>query len=992
MDSWRRFPFFDRDLVRQPNLNEPHQYIANIEVRCVASGRGLLVFGDTEGYISFLDRNYQLVGLTVRAFDGPVCHLQQSRHNSLLFAIGREKEFENALKVYNLEVQNKDYTPTCVRVQRLKFAETGVTITCTALSDNASMFAVGLDNGHVFVITGDFLRGRVNKIVHVRHGGRAVTGLEFAVASRPTLFAVTESSIVSYELVGSDFVEHLLEDLDGAGAGCSALKGDGQSLIVGRSEGIFEYRPDVMGSSQFMKMRKTLVRCFRSYVAVSCELENTTVLYVYDPTNSLVAYRAPFDAPISFILSEWGSLFVMTKDKKMYALQEKDAQSKLEMIFRKNLYDVAIRLAKSQQYDPTLMVDIFRKYGDYLYSKGDFDQAMQKYIKTIGRLEPSYVIRQFLDAQRIHNLTDYLEELHRSGGATPDHTTLLLNCYTKLKNVTKLNEFIMSSSGQLGRSGKTINIEVVNAIKVLRQASYQRHALLLAERNEQHDWYLKILIDDMHRYSKALAYIRKLEFHDAEPALAAYTRVLMRHLPARTTHLLKRLCTEWERRIKPALKSESRAKPAAAPAADRRVRFSESPGSGSVDDVRDALFARSAPTPTETQTAQEEILRSSPDDFLHVFVGRPAYLIEFLEYIISNTNASSAIYNTLLEVYLSESTDSDAALDELGQADDDVPATSRADVPDSLDMDEEEEPDDAPLHLAPLERRQQSALLLLKNPQAKYDLHQALILVQMHDFTEGILYLYEKKELFHEIVQTFMDKDDYDSVLRECDRHGQRDPKLWVQALSYFAKKPDGDTYIAQVIQHIEAQKIIPPLLVVQILAQNRTTTLSMVRDYLVSKLQEEETTISQEEGLIQRLVSDNKRMRNELNELQTTAKVFQSSKCSSCNSALELPAVHFLCMHSFHQRCLLDNERECPICAKENRKIFDVRRQFIAQVSNHTKFFKLLNESPDGFAVVAEYLGRSIFHREQQQQPQQLQPQPSSGASALPVPQRFTP
>ena len=50
---------------------------------------------------------------------------------------------------------------------------------------------------------------------------------------------------------------------------------------------------------------------------------------------------------------------------------------------------------------------------------------------------------QFLDAQKIHNLTKYLQALHKSQLATEEHTTLLLNCYTKLKDVSKLDEFIM---------------------------------------------------------------------------------------------------------------------------------------------------------------------------------------------------------------------------------------------------------------------------------------------------------------------------------------------------------------------------------------------------------------------------------------------------------------------------------------------------------------------------------------------------------------------
>ena len=170
-------------------------------------------------------------------------------------------------------------------------------------------------------------------------------------------------------------------------------------------------------------------------------------------------------------------------------------------MIKRNLYDTAITLAKDQQYDINSIIDIHRKFGDHLYDKGhyfffiffyfyfyfsififlflfiiiifyllfflfitflffyfhfflfnhfyililflgDFDQAMKRYVETIGFLEPSYVIRRFLDAQRTNNLTTYLQHLHEKGLATSDHTTLLLNCYTKLKEDTKLNQFI----------------------------------------------------------------------------------------------------------------------------------------------------------------------------------------------------------------------------------------------------------------------------------------------------------------------------------------------------------------------------------------------------------------------------------------------------------------------------------------------------------------------------------------------------------------------
>lgn len=57
-------------------------------------------------------------------------------------------------------------------------------------------------------------------------------------------------------------------------------------------------------------------------------------------------------------------------------------------------FSLCFRIAKSQQYDSEGLVDIFRQYGDHLYTKGDHNAAIEQYIKTIGKLEPSYVIRK----------------------------------------------------------------------------------------------------------------------------------------------------------------------------------------------------------------------------------------------------------------------------------------------------------------------------------------------------------------------------------------------------------------------------------------------------------------------------------------------------------------------------------------------------------------------------------------------------------------------
>lgn len=147
-------------------------------------------------------------------------------------------------------------------------------------------------------------------------------------------------------------------------------------------------------------------------------------------------------------------------------------------------------------------------HGDHLYEKGDFDGAVTQYGRTIGHLEPSYIIRRFLEAQRILNLTTYLEMLHEKSYANSDHTTLLLNCYTKLKDVKKLDRFISPQNTEHSDENTTslvstdaqkeneqginaLTFDVETAIRVLKQ-NYPEHALSLAKRHQEHRYELEI--------------------------------------------------------------------------------------------------------------------------------------------------------------------------------------------------------------------------------------------------------------------------------------------------------------------------------------------------------------------------------------------------------------------------------------------------------------------------------------------------------------------
>ena len=105
------------------------------------------------------------------------------------------------------------------------------------------------------------------------------------------------------------------------------------------------------------------------------------------------------------------------------------------------------QIARTNQYDTYGLKDIYKQYGDHLYAKRDYSGAIENYVRTTGHLEPSYVIRKFLDIHRINDLTTYLKALHMNKEANKDHTILLLNCYTKLKDEESLKEFVYPRSG-----------------------------------------------------------------------------------------------------------------------------------------------------------------------------------------------------------------------------------------------------------------------------------------------------------------------------------------------------------------------------------------------------------------------------------------------------------------------------------------------------------------------------------------------------------------
>ena len=75
-------------------------------------------------------------------------------------------------------------------------------------------------------------------------------------------------------------------------------------------------------------------------------------------------------------------------------LEEKPTSAKLDMLYRKALYLLALNLAHTSKLSKEAIAEIHKAYGDHLYQKGEYDAAMNQFVKTIGNVPASYVIRK----------------------------------------------------------------------------------------------------------------------------------------------------------------------------------------------------------------------------------------------------------------------------------------------------------------------------------------------------------------------------------------------------------------------------------------------------------------------------------------------------------------------------------------------------------------------------------------------------------------------
>ncbi|KAG8527671.1 uncharacterized protein KY384_007824 [Bacidia gigantensis] len=917
--QWKVFNFFDVSQVKPPDSGGSSTIFESNELSSICSGSDNLFIGSGDGYIRILSSAFKLLRSWKAHDSGSITQLKQLEDTALIVSISEDLSNEP--------------------------------ISAFATLDNLSQLAVGFANGAVTVIRGDLINDRGAKQRTVFESEEPITGVEFREGPSTTLYLATTGRILTLTITGRGQGQpaKVLEDA-GCGVGCMTLDENNGEIIVVRDDAIRYYGVGGRGPSYAYEGPKQMVKMYKDYIAIVSsprstktsdlrrfgggpvnDVYTTSAFALLDTDLKYMAHTQTITAQIRNIFSEWGDLFILTMDGKLFRYHEKTLQQKLEIFYQRDLYILAINFAQKAGVATAQRNIILRKYGDYLHKKGDYDTAMQQYLKAIDNTEPSQVIRKFLDSQRINNLIEYLEELHEHDKATIDHTTLLLNCYAKLKDTDKLEAFIESGT----------NFDLETAISMCRQGGYYNQAVFLAKKNQEHELVIDVLIENSKQYDEAIDYIWSLDPEHAYPNMMRYARVLIEHCSEKATQLFIDYYTGnyLPKKELPPVDTPTIVvnNPGAVSnlASFIPLPYRQPPNSaGTPASAGQASLSETDLGATKSTEPSKAYETPRPRTAFSSFVDHPEHFITFLEACLEQEHLRESdktdLYTTLFELYL------------------EIASSKKGDEKGIWE---------------------QKAKRLIEEKGVPINASNVLLLSHLSAFKDGTTMVKEQQGLLFDVFRSYTSANDTAGAIKALRKYGAKEPQLYPAALAYFTSSSEalqeaGDELQA-VLKKIDDDGLMAPLQVIQTLSTNAVATMGLVKQYLSVTIDKERREISNNRRLIESYRTETESKRKELDDLGNKPAVFQSRRCAACGRSLDLPTVHFLCKHSFHQNCLNEvdgQEAECPSCAGANNNIRAFRNAQIESADRHDMFQDALKRSKDKFGTISEFFGRGVM------------------------------
>lgn len=1004
--SWRQFQLFDVTPIKDPNYGSEDSLYSDHSLSAITSTASYLVIATKNSFIKVISKEFTLLKTFIAYdLDYRIGYMKSLPGSNLLVTLAERQGSPSILKLWDLNKllqlsdENNDEGDSLKHKYHTQVnihnGDNSFPISCFQFNDDLTCVGIGYTNGKVLLIRGDLIRDRGSKQRLIYETNDPITGIQFN-KYEDILYITTTSKVLTVLTTGRNHGKpnRLLSKRTGVDLNCSDIDVKSQQLIVGTKDSIRYYshlsKSDTLA---FEIPKKSIFKYKKNYLLIVSPIEEQTKSSTSDAKNKTITKILIIDLynkhiffsltipnnTIDYIFTMWDDLYMLSNDGVLYKLHERPINQQIELILQRSLFNIAYDLATQANLSNDMLLKIQVLHGDHLYDKSEFEESIDAYIKCLTLYEKNdsldgkkgddniddfimTVITKFKDVSNINSLIKFLYKLYDLKIANNDHLTLLLCCYCKMKMITDLDTFIedfdLSENTSNKKELSKVNLQELNfqlIINLFKECGYFTQAIKLLHKLNQPSHIVGIQLSDMHQPKQCLEYMKSLSIDELLLILIDHSKSLLDSLPIETTELLINVFTgKYAPQEQPAGPVNSKRVPdilannnndeMAFPLNSYKAFLAYIAGSSSdkVDSEESTFSTNLHSEPTYSPPKPSLIFPSyinNPNEFV-IFLEA---CIETFERYQGNINDKKDLLITLLEMYLSlsKSTPENEKNSWLSKAKELVEAYS------SL--------------------LNKSSLLLISH---------------IYDFKDGEIAAKQQSGFEESLFRTSQSSGDIDGCFEIMHKYGEGKPELYKQMLKFIVSKEEVFNKVdakdfKSILGRIKSLKLATPLEVIQILSATEFATIGLIKDYLIEYIDTQKQEISNNVKLIQSYEKDSTKNTHKLTELTSKPFVIQNNQCSSCKMKLDFPIVHFKCKHSYHQRCLDENKfissgteldgldvmtRCCPLCINDLELAHSARADQLRTKDDIELFEQSLNEAPDRFKVITNYLGKGVM------------------------------
>ncbi|KAL0230736.1 hypothetical protein PCE1_004292 [Barthelona sp. PCE] len=589
--------------------------------------------------------------------------------------------------------------------------------------------------------------------------------------------------------------------------------------------------------------------------------------------------------------------------------------------------------------------DAYVIYGDYLFEKKSYRDALDEYKKALHQVSASNIIQRYLQIQEFGLLSELLFFLHEEKLASEKHTSLLINTYLKLNSIDMLRAFLLETGTPFNE---------FTAIDALRKAG--QHAkgqqqgqetdkvLLLAKelaaRSEKtKEIYLEILIEELEDYDGAIKCLLDASIDDNELVryLKKFGKSLVMHCTDNVVELFHHLIVTYLPQETKQVETDAML--------DNTMEMYDFNTESFLETQTISVMQEGGEELVELEELDVRMEKSDQErffyleDFLHIFDDEPNALQLVLDFCVKENRGSPAIHSATIDHFLMRYTEQRALV--LKETDAKLLVQRKTRI----------------------QQLEQRMLKYLKEHRAGIDMNRVLISFYKHDFHAGISKALDSLKYtalqFSFVANGTADGDQFPSFSRSDNE--VLFALLELLKTEWYGK--NNKTHLADNFLHeLEMEHpLLSPILVLETLARIEGLELSHVKEWLLDIVSSETTKIEELTEQISFLENECEDLEGKIERMNTQNIQFQSSKCSDCRLKIDVPSIHFYCGHSFHYRaeCLKGNFDQCPIC------MYEENNDDLEEFHDIMKFENKLKQTNNGFYQLCDMIGNGLMRND---------------------------